>query len=134
MPLDQISGLPIEFDRIRKKLLDESPTVRGSAANTLGDYPQSRESIVLLRGALKDKNELVRVAAVKALGRIANMDALKLILTCERDMSTEVRYAVVKALADIPDYSAEEALKRMANGDISIDVKRNARIALEKAK
>ena len=47
-------------------------------------------------------------------------------------MSTEVRYAVVKALADIPDYSAEEALKRMANGDISIDVKRNARIALEK--
>ena len=132
LPLDQITGLPVEFDRIRKKLLDESPTVRGSAANTLGNYPQSRESIVLLRCALKDRNELVRVAAVKALGRIANMDALKLILTCERDMSTEVRYAVVKALADIPDYSAEEALKRMANGDISIDVKRNARIALEK--
>lgn len=132
LPLDQITGLPVEFDRIRKKLLDESPTVRGSAANTLGDYPQSRESIVLLRCALKDKNELVRAASVKALGRIANMDALKLILTCERDMSTEVRYAVVKALAEIPDYSAEEALKRMANGDISIDVKRNARLALEK--
>ncbi len=130
--LDQITGLSDEFDRIRKKLLDESPTVRGSAANTLGNYPQSRESIILLRGALKDRNELVRAAAVKALGRISNMDALKLILTCERDMSTEVRYAVVKALADIPDYSAEEALKRMANGDISIDVKRNARIALEK--
>ncbi len=132
VPLDQITGLSVEFERIRKKLLDESPTVRGSAANTLGDYPQNRESIILLRGALKDKNELVRAASVKALGRIANMDALKLILTCERDMSTEVRYAVVKALADIPDYSAEEALKRMANGDISIDVKRNARIALEK--
>ena len=132
LPLDQITGLPVEFDRIRNKLLDDSPTVRGSAANTLGNYPQSRESIILLRGALKDRNELVRAAAVKALGRIANMDALKLILTCERDMSTEVRYAVVKALADIPDYSAEEALKRMANGDISIDVKRNARLALEK--
>ena len=132
LTLDQITGLSVEFDRIRKKLLDESPTVRGSAANSLGNYPQSRESIILLRGALKDRNELVRAAAVKALGRIANMDALKLILTCERDMSTEVRYAVVKALADIPDYSAEEALKRMANSDISIDVKRNARIALEK--
>ncbi len=132
LTLDQITGLSVEFERIRKKLIDESPTVRGSAANSLGDYPQSRESIILLRGALKDRNELVRAAAVKALGRIANMDALKLILTCERDMSTEVRYAVVKALADIPDYSAEEALKRMANGDISIDVKRNARIALEK--
>ena len=132
LPLDQITGLSVEFDKIRKKLMDDSPAVRGSAANTLGNYPQSRESITLLRSALKDKNESVRVAVVKSLGRIANMDALKLILTCERDMSTEVRYAVVKALADIPDYSAEEALKRMANSDISIDVKRNARLALEK--
>lgn len=132
LPLDKITGLSFEFDKIRLKLLDESPTVRGNAANMLGDYPQSKESIILLRGALKDRNESVRVATINALGRIANMEALKLILTCERDMSTEVRYAVVKALADIPDYSAEEALRRMANGDISIDVKRNARLALEK--
>ncbi len=132
LPLDKITNLSAEFDKIRLKLLDESPTVRGKAATTLGDYPQSIESIILLRSALKDRNELVRVAVINSLGRIANMEALNLILTCERDMSTEVRYAVVKALADIPDYSAEEALRRMANGDISIDVKRNARIALEK--
>ncbi len=132
LTLEQMTGFSPEFEKIRKKLLNDSPNVRGSAANTLGDYGSNPESIKLLRGALKDKNELVRVASINALGRIADMDALQLILTCEKDMSTEVRYAVVKALAEIPDYSASEALKRMASSDISIDVKRNARIALEK--
>ncbi|MBP5470550.1 MAG: HEAT repeat domain-containing protein [Candidatus Riflebacteria bacterium] len=132
LPLEQMTGLPNEFEKIRIKLLDESPNIRGKAANTLGNYVNSRESIMLLKGALKDENELVRVAAIKSLGKIANLEALQLILSCERDMSTEVRYAVVKALAEIPDYSAAEALKRMASNDISIDVKRNARIALEK--
>ena len=132
LPLEQMTGLPNEFEKIRIKLLDESPNIRGKAANTLGNYVNSRESIMLLKGALKDENELVRVAAIKSLGKIANNEALQLILSCERDMSTEVRYAVVKALAEIPDYSAAEALKRMATNDISIDVKRNARIALEK--
>ena len=132
LTIDKMTGFSSEFEKIRRKLMDDSPNVRGSAANMLGNYNTSPESIKLLKGALKDKNELVRAAAITSLGKIANMDALKLILTCERDMSTEVRYAVVKALAAIPDYSAEEALKRMANGDISIDVKRNARIALEK--
>ena len=132
LTLEQMTGFSPEFEKIRKKLLDNSPNVRGNAANTLGDYGSNPESIKLLRGALKDRNELVRVASINALGRIADMDALQLILTCEKDMSTEVRYAVVKALAEIPDYSAIEALKRMSSNDISIDVKRNARIALEK--
>ena len=132
LPLEEMTGLPNEFEKIRIKLLDESPNIRGKAANTLGNYVNSPESIMLLKGALKDDNELVRVAAINSLGKIANLEALQLILSCERDMSTEVRYAVVKALAEIPDYSAAEALKRMATNDISIDVKRNARIALEK--
>lgn len=130
--LDQMFGLSSEFEKIRKKLLDASPNVRGSAANTLGNYPQAPETIRLLRAALKDRNELVRAAVINSLGKIANMEALELILTCEKDLSTEVRYAVVKALGEIPDYSAGEALRRMATSDISIDVKRNARIALEK--
>ena len=132
LSLEEMTGLPNEFEKIRIKLLDESPNIRGKAANTLGNYVNSPESIMLLKGALKDDNELVRVAAINSLGKIANLEALQLILSCERDMSTEVRYAVVKALAEIPDYSAAEALKRMATNDISIDVKRNARIALEK--
>ncbi len=132
VPLDQMFGLSSEFEKVRKKLLDSSPNVRGSAANTLGNYPQAPETIKLLRAAIKDRNELVRAAVINSLGKIANMEALELILSCEKDLSTEVRYAVVKALGEIPDYSAGEALKRMAQSDISIDVKRNARIALEK--
>ncbi len=130
LPLDQMNNLSPEFEKFRQKLLDNSPSVRGSAANALGDYGHNSESIKLLRGALKDSNELVRVATINSLGKIANMEALNLILSCERDMSTEVRYAVVKALAAIPDYSAIEALKRMASNDISIDIKRTARLAL----
>ena len=132
VPLDQMFGLSTEFEKVRKKLMDSSPNVRGSAANTLGNYPQAPETIKLLRAAIKDRNELVRAAVINSLGKIANMEALELILSCEKDLSTEVRYAVVKALGEIPDYSAGEALKRMAQSDISIDVKRNARIALEK--
>lgn len=130
--LEDISGLSPEFEKIRKKLVESSPNARGGGANLLGNYGDHPEALLLLRAAIKDENEHVRVSVIKSLSRIGNMEALKLILSGERDVSTEVRYAVVKALGEIPDYSAIEALKRMAARDVSIDVKRNARIALEK--
>lgn len=130
--LKNMTGLTGEFEKIRKDLLNDEAGVRVKAANKLGDYKTSKEAIKLLSKSIKDENELVRVATVDSLGRIASTEAFNLILTCEKDMSTEVRYAVVKALAEIPDYSAAEPLKRMASNDISIDVKRNARIALKR--
>ena len=132
VPLAKIEGLSPEFEEIRQKLLDNSAHTRGSAANLLGNYPNSPEAMMLLRFALKDENEFVRASVVSSLGKIANDEALELILSCEKDSSEEVRYVVVKALAEISGSTANEALKRMAQCDISIDVKRNARIALEK--
>lgn len=130
--LSDITGLAPNFEKLRKKLMDQSPNIRGSAANALGGFTNSPEAIKLLRAALKDGNELVRAAVVNSLGKIGNIGALQLILTCEKDASTEVRYAVVKALAEIPDYTAGECLRRMAAFDSSIEVKRTARMALQK--
>ncbi len=130
--LGDITGLPSHFEKLRKNLMNQSPNVRGSAANALGGYNNSPEAITLLRAALKDNNDLVRAAVINSLGKISTSESLEIILTCEKDSSSEVRYAVVKALAGIPDYTAGECLRRLAAADPDIDIKRNARLALEK--
>lgn len=130
--LGDITGLPSHFEKLRKNLMNQSPNVRGSAANALGGYNNSPEAITLLRAALKDNNDLVRAAVINSLGKISTSESLEIILTCEKDPSSEVRYAVVKALAGIPDYTAGECLRRLAAADPDIDIKRNARLALEK--
>jgi HEAT repeat protein len=66
------------------------------------------------------------------LGRIAAEKSLPFILDKQEDHSEEVRYALVKALARFSHETALECLKDLANNDMSSQVKRAARAALDK--
>lgn len=129
--LSEIKNLPPNLEKLRKSLMDSSPNIRGSAANTLGDF-QGEEAVLLLAAAGKDANEFVRASAISSLGKIASQEAIVQVTRYEKDGSEEVRYAVVKALSNSQLESAQECLARMAKNDRSKNVKRAARLALEK--
>lgn len=126
-----VRGVAANFEKLSKKLHDESPNIRGSAANTLGDF-KMQEAVDLLAGALKDKNEFVRASVVAALGRIVEFGALWHVTSLAKDRSEEVRYAVVKALAPSTEISALECLHVMMTDDKSKNIRRAAKLALER--
>lgn len=130
-PLSDVRNLPPSLEKLRKSLLDPSPNIRGSAANTLGDF-QTQEALQLLIAAAKDDNEFVRSSAVNSLGRVGMPDAFAVVIKYEKDSSEEVRYAVVKALSACSLDSGKECLARIAKNDRSKNVKRAARLTLEK--
>ncbi len=129
--LEEIGSLPPNLEKLRRSLLDSSPNIRGSAANALGDFQQP-EAVALLSAAARDENEFVRASAVNSLGRIGSAEALDFVIVYEKDASEEVRYAVVKALSSSNSEIARDCLGRMAKNDRSKNVKRAARLALEK--
>jgi len=129
--LEEIGALPPNLEKLRRSLLDSSPNIRGSAANTLGDFQQP-EAVAMLAAAARDENEFVRASAVNSLGRIGSAEALDFVITYEKDASEEVRYAVVKALSASSSEIARECLSRVSKNDRSKNVKRAARLALEK--
>jgi HEAT repeat protein len=126
-----VRGVAANLEKLSKKLHDESPNIRGSAANTLGDF-KMQEAVDLLAGALKDKNEFVRASVVAALGRIVEFGALWHVTSLAKDRSEEVRYAVVKALAPSTEISALECLHVMMTDDKSKNIRRAAKLALER--
>ncbi len=130
-PLSDVKNLPPSLEKLRKSLLDPSPNIRGSAANTLGDF-QTHEALQLLIAAAKDDNEFVRSSAVNSLGRVGLPEAFAVVIKYEKDASEEVRYAVVKALSACTLESGKECLARVAKNDRSKNVKRAARLTLEK--
>ncbi|KAF1080089.1 MAG: hypothetical protein GQF41_3556 [Candidatus Rifleibacterium amylolyticum] len=126
-----VRGVSANLAKLAKKLHDSSANIRGSAANTLGDF-KLQEAVDILAGAVKDKNEFVRASVVAALGRIADFGALWHVVSLEKDKSEEVRYAVVKALAPSTEVSALECLHRMMTDDKSKNIRRAAKLALER--
>ncbi|OGK09129.1 MAG: hypothetical protein A2W80_13405 [Candidatus Riflebacteria bacterium GWC2_50_8] len=126
-----VRGVASNLEKLSKKLHDASPNIRGSAANTLGDF-KTQEAVDILAGALKDKNEFVRASVVTSLGKIAESDALWHVVSLEKDKSEEVRYAVVKALAPSTEIIALECLHRMMTDDKSKNIRRAAKLALER--
>ena len=124
-------GIAANLEKLAKKLRDSSPNIRGSAANTLGDF-KTQEAVDILAGALKDKNEFVRASVVTSLGKITEFGALWHVVALERDKSEEVRYAVTKALSPSTETVALECLHRMMTDDKSKNIRRAAKLALER--
>jgi len=132
LSLEDFKNLPPNLEKLRKGLMDKSPNIRGTAANTLADF-NLEEAVQLLAAVVHDENEFVRSAAVNSLGRIKSFGAIDYIITMSGDASEEVRYAVVKALSETRELPAVECLRRMASSDRDKNVKRSARLAVEKA-
>jgi len=80
-------------------LLEREKT-RATALYTLG-HLRAREAFDAALAALDDKNELVRLRAAQALGRIGDHRAIPSLETTRRDEWWDVRFAAEEALAQI---------------------------------
>ena len=125
--------LPENMEKLRENLSDPSPNIRGSAANTIGDF-QTHEAVLLLKAVANDENEYVRSAVVNSLGKIGLPECFDLLCNFMEDPSEEVRYALVKALPKFENEHAISKLEELHKKDSSKEVKRSARIALESLK
>jgi HEAT repeat protein len=123
--------LPEKLEKLKEGLTDKNPNVRGSSANALGDSKDPR-AVDLLVKILDDENEFVRSSAISSLGRINDEKALSHLLIKASDHSEEVRYALVKALGKFSSPSATDCLRNLADSDVSSQVRRTARAALDK--
>jgi aminopeptidase N len=105
---------------------------RVTAANALGGVVEPA-SVEALAGALKrDRFWAVRVAAVRALGRMRREDALAVVLAAFDDAHPKVRRAAAAALGEWRgDERAAKALAvRLQKGDPSVFVEAEAALAL----
>gem|GEM_PF-1004908 len=122
------------IEKLEAALKHESPNVRGCAANALSDFADEKAGKLLL-AALDDRHEYVRSSAVAALGKRHDASAVPHLLKLTKDSSEEVRYSLAKALisfGQVPEIIF--ALHKMAESESSRDVRRAAKMSLEKLK
>lgn len=70
-----------------------------------------------IRRLLPRLDEMERVTAIDALGRLGTEEALQGVLKCSDDPSPQVRKFVVKALAKLNRPEATQRLKKMSSKD-----------------
>jgi hypothetical protein len=93
--------------------VSEAPTLRGAAADLLGQrFP--REASAILVSQLHDRDELVRSRVVEALGYANARESSNDVATLLDDPSTEVRQTAALVLASFNDLRAEAALRKLA--------------------
>jgi HEAT repeat protein len=114
----------------------ESPRARAHAAFALGEMePRAgrAEALGRLMQALKDDDEGVREACVRALGEIDDREAVPALLASLRDKAVSVRSASAWALGEIADPRASLPLAK-ALKDANAEVRKQAAWALGEMK
>ena len=109
---------------------DDDPSVRLSAAETLGKFRDPRAVQALIQALRQDPDPKVRAMAAWALGEIEDPAAVSALSAALRDDDNqEVRVQAAEALGNIEDVSAIDALGD-AVGDLAVEVRRAAVEAL----
>lgn len=115
---------------VRAALSDDDPSVRLSAAETLGKLRDPRAVQALIQALSQDPDPRVRAMAAWALGEIEDPAAISALSSALRDdENQEVRVQAAEALGNIEDVSAIDALGD-AVGDPAVEVRRAAVEAL----
>src|SRR5262249_44788783 len=99
-------------DELIRRLADENPRVRASAAKELAKLgPEAARATEALSTTLKDEDAKVRYYSAKALSTIGPHDSLAVPALIERlrDPDPQVRYFAVKALSKIGPEAREAA-------------------------
>ena len=107
-----------DFDSLLELLeqdVDES-NAKVRALYALGRWGDNKATTVIVK-ALPSFNELERVTAVDALGRMGGTDALDSVITLKEDPSPNVRKFVVRALSRFKKVKADKELKSMIAND-----------------
>lgn len=129
-PLERIieQGDPDDFETLQALVRDEdtSEMYRRRAMTALGKWPDREDqALEVIESVLPGLNEIERITAVSALGRIGTPAARDVLLEC-RDDVPDVRRQAVKALGRIQDEPAETTIREMAAQDESEMVRETA--------
>ena len=109
-------------DDARKVLTDAAHSKEGDqrreAALALSLVPARDPTAALLEDMIKDKDYLVRVAAVDTLGELNDKTHVNLLKTALADEVPEVAFAAAKALFTMKDPAGLQALESVYDGDL----------------
>lgn len=96
----KLAGMPngFRYSYLLKAADDESPGLRYSAVDALGDYPSPQTAVVLER-AYRDSASIVRERALERLPEIDRERGLRLLLAALRDEDSWVRDAAISQFA-----------------------------------
>jgi len=100
-----------DVESLRKRLKSEDPGVRAAAAEALGDA-EGEEASKLLAGAVRDRAEPVRRAALKALGGRTDEIALRTLRRALRtfEKNEDLLAVTVVSLGDSEDAESADAI------------------------
>ncbi len=97
---------------------DPDPYVRAQAASGLGRFPGDPETVQALADAIRDSNDIVRAAAVKAAGQARLVETIgSLEYRTEYDPSSKIRDEALRALAAIGDQAAWDTIASLCGKD-----------------
>ena len=113
----------------QQQLKFKNPLTRRQAVEKLA-ASGTADSIDDLISALQDDDAGVRLAVVKALGRLKDSRTLPALVEAMRDPDGEIREAVVAALMEVGDATCTEVLVG-ALRDLNLSVRRRAAKALD---
>lgn len=112
---------------------EASSTYRRRALYALGQWPdRGDEAATAIRAALPRLDEIERIGAVNALGRIGTPAALDAVLEYADDPAPDVRRQVATAVKRIAPPDAEQRLRQLAETDEVEHVRKHAERLLER--
>ncbi|WP_031388196.1 HEAT repeat domain-containing protein [Desulfonatronum thiodismutans] len=115
----KLCGLTEEvFEMISQRLQDEDRDVRLTLVALLGDCACSLVNVApILKSALGDADDWIRIRAIEALGRLRVPDAVKDLAPLLQMNNPLVSIKVIEALGMIGDQAAFQVLLGMLNSD-----------------
>lgn len=123
-------GDPEDFETLQELVRDEetSKMYRRRAMSALGKWPDHEdEATDAIQSVLPRLNEIERITAMAALGRIGTPEARETVVEFRDDDAPDVRRQVVAALARIEDDTARDVIREMAEEDETDYVRELAR-------
>ncbi len=115
----KLCGLTEEiFEMISKRLQDEDRDVRLTLVTLLGDCACSLVNVSpILKSALGDNDDWIRIRAIEALGRLQVDDAVKDLAPLLHENNLLISIKVIESLGMIGGQSAFQVLLGMLNSD-----------------
>ncbi|MFH0796385.1 MAG: HEAT repeat domain-containing protein [Candidatus Omnitrophota bacterium] len=112
-------------------LKDSNPGIRSAAAGALGDIGDRHAVHFLITTLSKDKEYLVRIEALKALGKIKDAAAVIPLIDSLKDANNDIRKASAAALGEIKDPQAVPLLVPLLE-DLDYSVRKSVKDSLTK--
>jgi hypothetical protein len=105
------------WNTLNEGVQDKNAEHRKKVQTAIGTMANIPRAVKLAEQGLRDKNLLVRQAAATALGELGSMDAIRALKAAIDDESSEVGFAVAKALWTLGDYTdADDFLWQVITG------------------